>query len=124
MKIIESIPMWDNGKAVDGKVLNAHAFNVVLNTSCSFYYSLHSLNENGGVGVKLKEGNLYMDDSVYSQWNENDEYAWEWVANQLSLVITGDYVTPESTTTTTRTTSTTENPTESTTTTSTTTVKS
>jgi len=34
-----------------------------------------------------------MDGEAYTQW-EVDSYAWDWVAAQLNLTITGDYVPP------------------------------
>jgi len=34
-----------------------------------------------------------MDGEAYSQW-EVDAYAWDWVAQQLNLTITGDYIPP------------------------------
>jgi hypothetical protein len=37
-----------------------------------------------------------MTGEAYQQW-EVDSYAWDWVAEQLNLTITGDYVTPSPT---------------------------
>jgi hypothetical protein len=54
-----------------------------------------------------------MTGDAYAQW-EVDSYAWDWVAAQLNLTITGDYIPPVPTTTST---TTTEVPTTSTTTT-------
>jgi hypothetical protein len=34
-----------------------------------------------------------MTGEAYAQW-EVDSYAWDWVAEQLNLTITGDYVPP------------------------------
>jgi len=34
-----------------------------------------------------------MTGEVYTQW-EADSYAWDWIAAQLNLTITGDYVPP------------------------------
>ena len=34
-----------------------------------------------------------MEGEAYTQW-EVDTYAWDWIAEQLNLTITGDYVTP------------------------------
>jgi hypothetical protein len=41
-----------------------------------------------------------MTGEAYQEWNQ-DEFAWEWVAEQLNLTITGDYVAPEPEVTTT-----------------------
>jgi hypothetical protein len=43
-----------------------------------------------------------MTGEAYTQW-EVDSYAWDWVAAQLNLTITGDYVPPVPTTTSTTT---------------------
>jgi len=45
------------------------------------------------VGTQLAQGNLTMTGEAYTQW-EMDDYAWDWVAQQLNLTITGDYVPP------------------------------
>jgi hypothetical protein len=34
-----------------------------------------------------------MEGEAYTQW-EVDSYAWDWIAEQLNLTITGDYVVP------------------------------
>ena len=112
MKTISPVSIWDNGTVQEAKILNAYAVNVTLNTSATFYYQLFAENENLTQGPQLAQGNLTMTGDAYEQW-EIDSYAWDWVAQQLNLTITGDYVPPVPTTTST----TTEVPTTSTTTT-------
>ena len=112
MKTIEPVSIWDNGTVQEAKILNAYAVNVILNTSATFYYQLFAENENLTQGPQLTQGNLTMTGDAYEQW-EIDLYAWDWVAQQLNLTITGDYIPPVPTTTST----TTEVPTTSTTTT-------
>jgi hypothetical protein len=94
MKTINSIPIWDNGQNLEAKVLNAYAINVTLNTSATFYYALFSETTEGNVGVMLRQGETCMSTEAYLEWGNNDEYAWDWVAEQLNLTITGDYVPP------------------------------
>ena len=113
MKTISPVSIWDNGTVQEAKILNAYAVNVTLNTSATFYYQLFAENENLIQGPQLAQGNLTMTGDAYEQW-EIDSYAWDWVAQQLNLTITGDYVPPVPTTTST---TTTEVPTTSTTTT-------
>ena len=113
MKLIEPVQIWDNGTVQEAKILNAYAVNVTLSTSATFYYQLFAENENLFQGPQLAQGNLTMTGDAYTQW-EVDSYAWDWVAEQLNLTITGDYIPPVPTTTST----TTEVPTTSTTTTS------
>jgi hypothetical protein len=119
MKTIQPVSIWDNGQVLQAKILNAYAVNVTLGTSATFYYALFTENEDGSIGIQVAQGNLNMTGEAYAQW-EVDSYAWDWVAAQLNLTITGNYVPPVPTTTTTTapiTTTTTEAPVSTTTTT-------
>jgi hypothetical protein len=102
MKTIEPVSIWDNGQTVEATILNAYAVNVTLGTSATFYYQLLSQTAEGNVGQQVTQGNLSMTGEAYQEWNQ-DEFAWEWVAEQLNLTITGDYVPPVPTTTSTTT---------------------
>jgi hypothetical protein len=88
MKTIESISIWDNGQTQEATVLNAYAVNVSLGNSATFYYSLLSESMQ-----QLAQGNLSMSGEDYSAW-EADTFAWDYIAEKLNLVITGDYVAP------------------------------
>lgn len=103
MKTIESVQIWDNGTVQEAKILNAYAINVTLGTSAVFYYQLFAETVNLALGPQLAQGNLTMTGDAYAQW-EVDSYAWDWVASQLNLTITGDYIPPVPTTTSTTTT--------------------
>lgn len=93
MKTIQPISIWDNGQTLEAKILNAYAVNVTLGTSATFYYSLMTKNEGGTQGSQVAQGNLSMTGEAYAQW-EVDAYAWDWVAEQLNLTITGEFVPP------------------------------
>lgn len=93
MKTIEEVSIWDNGTVQQATVLNAYAVNVTLNTSATFAYSLLSVNESGNIGSQLAAGNLNMTGEAYAEWSQ-DIFAWDWIAEQLNLVITGDYIPP------------------------------
>jgi hypothetical protein len=93
MKTIEPVSIWDNGQTIQAKVLNAYAVNVVLGTSATFYYALLAENDDETLGVTLAQGNLNMTGEAYQQWT-TDNVAWDWIAQQLNLTITGDYVPP------------------------------
>ena len=93
MKTISPVSIWDNGTVQEAKILNAYAINVTLSTSATFYYQLFAETVNLTVGPQLAQGNLTMTGEAYAQW-EVDSYAWDWVAEQLNLTITGDYVPP------------------------------
>ena len=92
MKTIEPISIWDNGTVQEATVLNTYAINVQLNNSATFWWGLFSTPD-GQIANQLSQGNLSMTGEAYEQW-ELDEYAWDYVAAQLNLTITGDYVPP------------------------------
>ena len=93
MKTIQPVSIWDNGQVKEAKILNAYAVNVTLGTSATFYYSLSSENDDQTIGSQVAQGNLSMVGEAYEQW-QADNYAWDWVAEQLNLNITGEYVPP------------------------------
>ena len=88
MKTIEAVSIWDNGTVQEAKILNAYCINDNLSTSGTFYYSILSSEVQ-----QLAQGNLTMTGEDYQAWQTND-YAYDWVAEQLNLTITGDYVPP------------------------------
>jgi len=69
-------------------ILNAYCINDNLSTSATFYYALLSDTQ-----AQLSQGNLTMEGQDYADWQTND-YAYNWVATQIDVVITGDYVPP------------------------------
>jgi hypothetical protein len=88
MKTIEAVSIWDNGQVLEATILNAYCINDNLSTSGTFYYSLLS-----NSSQQLAQGNLTMTGEEYQAWQTN-EYAYDWVAAQLNLTITGDYSPP------------------------------
>lgn len=93
MKTIEAVSIWDNGTIQEAKILNASATSVILNTSAMFNYQLFAQAEDGNIGMQVAQGFLNMTGQAYTDWTV-DNYAWDWVAEQLNLVITGNYVPP------------------------------
>lgn len=93
MKTIEPVSIWDSGQTHQATILNAYAVNVTLNTSATFWYGLFAENEDTSVGAQLAQGNLNMTGEAYAQWT-TDSVAWDWIAEQLNLTITGEYVPP------------------------------
>jgi hypothetical protein len=69
-------------------ILNAYCINDNLSTSATFYYALLSDTQS-----QLQQGNLTMSGEDYVGWATN-EYAYNWVATQIDVTITGDYVPP------------------------------
>jgi hypothetical protein len=93
MKTIEPVSIWDSGTTQSATILNAYAVNVTLNTSATFWYGLFAENEDTSVGAQLAQGNLNMTGEAYAEWSQ-DSFAWDWIAAQLNLTITGEYVPP------------------------------
>jgi hypothetical protein len=83
MKSIEAVVFPLNlGTAT---ILNAFCINDNLSDSATFYYALLS-----DVQSQLQQGNLTMTGTDYDNWATN-EYAYEWVAQQIDVTIIGDY---------------------------------
>lgn len=105
MKTIQPVTVWFNGVEQQATVLGAVANSDNLLNSASFSYQLFKEVEqspmNGGLAA-LVSGGLSMTGEAYQNWETND-YAYEWVAAQLNLIITGPYVPPVPTTTSTTT---------------------
>ena len=93
MKTIEAVSIWDNGKTLNATILNAYAVNVILGNSAKFWYELLTLNSDLKLENQVAQGNLSMTGEDYAKWSV-DAYAWDWVAQQLNLTITGEYVPP------------------------------
>ena len=93
MKNIEAVSIWDNGTVQQATILNSYAVNVTLNTSATFWYGLFAENADTSQGAQLAQGNLSMTGEAYAEW-QSDTFAWEWIAEQLNLTITGEYVPP------------------------------
>ena len=75
------------------KILNSYVINDNLLTSATFWYGLMSETPEGNVGTQLNQGNLTMTGEDYAAYQTNN-YAWDWVAAQLDVTITGEYVPP------------------------------
>jgi hypothetical protein len=70
-------------------ILNAYCINDNLSTSATFYYALLSDTQS-----QLQQGNLTMTGEDYDNWATND-YAYEWVAEQIDVTIIGNFVTED-----------------------------
>ena len=89
MKQIQAVSIWDKGTNQSAEILNAYGTNTTLGVSADFYYMLYTKDN-----VLLVTGSVKMDGEDYQKWSNDDEYAWEWIAGQLNLVIVGDWVEP------------------------------
>jgi hypothetical protein len=89
MKTIQSIPTWVKGQAVTATIFNLRPIGGELFQSATFYFALLDSDL-----VVTADGNLTMSGEAYNEWGNNDEYAYNYAAEKLNLVITGDYVAP------------------------------
>ena len=82
---IQAVPIWNNGQIKIANYLNAFCINDNLIDAAVFKYELYeTLNQNNT--NCLANGNLTMSGQDYLDWN-NNEYAYSWIADQLSLTI-------------------------------------
>lgn len=97
MKTIQPTTVWYNGQEVQATILGAVAQNDNLINSATFQYQL--LQEVSMPGSTYSYAQpvvtnyLTMTGAAYDAWETND-YAYDWIAQQLNLVITGPYVPP------------------------------
>lgn len=94
MKLIEEVSLWSEGASAKASILNAYAVSVIFDKSATFWYGMYAKTEDGNVGSLLAQGNIQMNKEEYDLW-ESDDIAWNFIANKLNLVITGDFVAPE-----------------------------
>ena len=97
MKTITPVTVWYGGQEVQATILGAIAQNDNLVNSATFQYQLlQELSQPGSAFVYTQvvvTNYLTMTGEVYDNWGDND-YAYDWVAEQLNLTITGPYVPP------------------------------
>lgn len=99
MKTIQPVTVWFNGQEVQATILNASCMNDNLESAASFNYQLcqESVSPSPSpspFGVTtLVSSLLTMTGQAYLDWDTND-YAYAWIAEQLNLTITGEYVPP------------------------------
>jgi hypothetical protein len=97
MKTIESVKVWFNGQETNATILSAACKDDNLQYQALFQYMLLEEIILSGSGVAITQpvvqGTLVMGGDAYEAWDSN-EYAYEWIAAQLNLIITGNYVPP------------------------------
>lgn len=97
MKTIQPVTVWVDGLDKQATVLSAFASGDNLSNAASFSYQLLTETNSSGIAYngleQVASGQLTMTGSAYDAWETND-YAYDWVAEQLNLTITGEYVPP------------------------------
>jgi hypothetical protein len=108
MKTINPVTVWYGGQEIEATILNAVVQSDNLQNSASFQYQLMQLIVSGPDSVyaypqPVVTNYLTMSGEAYEAWGTND-FAYEWIAEQLNLTITGEWNPPVYTTTTSTTT--------------------
>ena len=95
MKTIQPVQVWFSGQETQATVLEATCYNDNLSTQATFQYQLMKVvpmpGTSGSYLQGLAQGTLGMTGATYQAWETND-YAYNWIAQQLNLVITGEYI--------------------------------
>ena len=90
MKQIEPVQIWTNGVSKTAEFLDAVGIQVTLGVSARFWWGLYTkVNDAEGnevAGECIATGNLDMTGQDYQDWQQ-DIFAWDWIAQQLNLVI-------------------------------------
>jgi len=84
MKNIQPIQIWKNGQSLTASLLDAIIINDNLSSSCTFYWMLK---EDGEEGQVLADGNATMSGEDYDGWDGNNDYAFEYIAEQINVTI-------------------------------------
>jgi hypothetical protein len=98
MKKIQPITIWFNGQEKQAEFFNLSS-NDNLKDAAQFYYQLFEAQQdaegNDIAGVQLRDGNVAISGQDYIDWgnqpaNDVNTWAYDWVAEQLNLVIIAD----------------------------------
>jgi len=84
MKNISPVSIWKNGQSLTASILDAIIINDNLSSSCTFYWMLK---EDGEEGQVLADGNATMTGEHYDNWDGSNDYAFEYIAEQINVTI-------------------------------------
>ena len=91
MKNISPIQIWKNGQNKTASILDAIIINDNLSSSCTFYWMLKEadsiLDEQSVAGQVLADGNVTMSGEDYGNWDGSNDYAFEYIAEQINVTI-------------------------------------
>jgi hypothetical protein len=82
---IQPVSIWNNGQSKQASELDARIIYDDLATSCTFYYELKEVLEEGS--SVLSVGNVSMDSEDYQNWDNSNEQAYVYIADKLNLTI-------------------------------------
>jgi hypothetical protein len=87
MKNISPIQIWKNGQNKTASILDAIIINDNLSTSCTFYWMLKEADQEEQAGQVLADGNATMTGEDYDNWDGSNDYAFEYIAEQINVTI-------------------------------------
>ena len=95
MKTIQLQPIWVNGIEKNATVFYLQTNSDNLKDSATFYFQLY---EEIDINIHpITNGTITMrgdDYIIYSSSAISNDFAYNWAANELKLIITGDYIPP------------------------------
>jgi len=87
MKNISPVSIWKNGQNKTASILDAIIINDNLSSSCTFYWMLKEADSEEQAGQVLADGNATMSGEDYDGWDGNNDYAFEYIAEQINVTI-------------------------------------
>ena len=87
MKNISPVSIWKNGTNKTASILDAIIINDNLSTSCTFYWMLKEADQEDQAGQVLADGNVTMSGDDYDNWDGDNDYAFDYIAGQINVVI-------------------------------------
>jgi hypothetical protein len=87
MKNISPVSIWKNGQNKTASILDAIIINDNLSSSCTFYWMLKEADQEEQTGQVLADGNATMSGEDYDNWDGSNDYAFEYIAEQINVTI-------------------------------------
>jgi hypothetical protein len=90
MKTIQPVNVWQNGQVKSATKFDLNIVYDNLESSATFYYQLLEVlvdAEGNESTQSVAVGNLTMDGQEYQDWDDSNDGAYIWGADQLSLTI-------------------------------------
>jgi hypothetical protein len=91
MKQIIPIQIWKNGALKTASILDAIIINDNMSSSCTFYWMLKEadtiVEDQTITGQNLADGNVTLSNEDYDNWDGSNDYAFDYIANQINVQI-------------------------------------
>jgi len=91
MREIQQIQIWKNGEVKTASILDAQIISDNLQSNCTFYWMLKEadivIEEQTISGAVLADGNVNLSGEDYDNWDGDNNYAFEYIAQQINVVL-------------------------------------